>query len=389
MILSVEKLALGGEGIAFSDGRIVFVPFGLPGEKVACRVSATSKDYIRADILDIIEPSPFRVKPPCPLFGVCGGCNLQHADYGRQLELKKAAAAEAFQRIAKFEPPPVTIRSGADYGYRNRVQLHFSDDRGIGFMKSASDSAVKALGCPIAAPVVDRWLRRSNRPANPQKALQTRIGARDRFVVFGQDERLYVEGADARALAVVAGREYHFPLRHFFQSNLGMAAMLVEDAIEGLSGQRAADLYCGAGLFAARLAERFAEVVCVESDAVSLEAARGNLPGGAGRFVAADVEAWARGEAAKSRRGAQARFDCVVADPPRSGLSEATREWLKSAAPGLFVYVSCDCATMARDIGDLKRSGWNLQSLTLYDFYPQTGHIEALARLSPPEATEH
>jgi 23S rRNA (uracil1939-C5)-methyltransferase len=163
-----------------------------------------------------------------------------------------------------------------------------------------------------------------------------------------------------------------------------MAGALVDEALLGISGQKAVDLYSGAGLFAARLAGQFGEVTCVESDAVSLEAARGNLPAGTGRFVPTDVETWALAAAARARRGEASRFDWVLADPPRSGLSPATREWLKGADIGGFIYVSCDHVTMARDIGDLTRAGWSLESLTLYDFYPQTGYIEALGRLKPP-----
>ncbi len=383
--LTVEKLASGGDGIAFLDGKAVFIPFSIPGEKITCEIAETSKDYIRAKLLDVLVPSPFRVKPPCPIFGFCGGCGLQHIEYGHQLEFKAEAVRDSFRRIAKLDPTGMAIKSGAPNGYRNRVQLHVTSDHGIGFMEADSASSLRAEGCPIAAPCIDAWLRRQNRKSRPDKELQARIGQRDRFVVFGQDERLYIEGIDAQAKALVAGREYRFPLKHFFQSNLEMAGALVDDALRGISGQKAVDLYSGAGLFAARLAGQFGEVTCVESDAVSLEAARGNLPAGTGRFVPTDVETWALAAAARARRGEASRFDWVLADPPRSGLSPATREWLKGANIGGFIYVSCDHVTMARDIGDLTRAGWSLESLTLYDFYPQTGYIEALGRLKPPE----
>jgi len=386
IILTVEKLASGGDGIAFLDGQAVFIPFSIPGEKISCAVVERSRDFLRAEILEILDPSPHRVKPPCPVFGLCGGCSLQHIEYAHQLDFKIGAALDVFRRTAKIEPRNAEVKSGKAYGYRNRVQLHFTQDRGIGFMEAESASSVRAAGCPIAASSIDGWLRRQNRKAKPEKELQARIGQRDRFVVFGQDEHLYIEGIDAQAKAFVAGREYSFPLRHFFQSNIEMAGRLVEDAVDGISGRVAVDLYSGAGLFAARLAEQFDEVICVESDAVSLEAARGNLPPGSGRFVATDVESWTSAAAARARRGEAARFDWVLADPPRSGLSPATRAWLKSADIGGFLYVSCDHATMARDIGDLVGSGWSLESLAFYDFYPQTGHIEGFARLMPPES---
>lgn len=385
MILDVERLAVGGDGIAFSDKQAIFIPFSIPGEKISCEIVERSRDFCRAKILDIIEPSPFRVNPPCPIFGICGGCSLQHIEYSHQLEYKTAAASESFRRIAKLDSVAMDSKSGSGFGYRNRVQIHFTQDHGLGYMEAESASSVRAEGCPIATPVIDAWLRAQNRRSKPDRELMARIGQRDRFVVFGQDERLYIEGAESKAEAIVDGHRYSFPLKHFFQSNLEMAGALVVDAMEGLSGGKAADLYSGAGLFAARLAEHFEEVTCVESDAVSLEAARGNLPPGRGRFIATDVESWTRTASALARRGNSTAWDCVLADPPRSGLSPVTRNWLKSADIGYFVYVSCDHATMARDIGDLVRAGWELDSLRLYDFYPQTGHIEALARLSPPD----
>jgi 23S rRNA (uracil1939-C5)-methyltransferase len=235
---------------------------------------------------------------------------------------------------------------------------------------------MRADGCPIAIGIISDWLRSQNRKSNPRKELQARIGQRERFALFGQDDRLYIEGLDAAAKATVAGKNYHFPMRHFFQSNLQMAGVLADDLAERLQGSRAADLYCGAGLFASRLSEIFEEVTCVESDTVSLEAARLNVPKNKASFYARDVESWIR--------SAKGRWDWVVADPPRAGLSSIVRSWLATADIGGFAYVSCDHTTMARDIGELVAAGWNLNFLKLYDFYPQTGRIEALALLSPP-----
>lgn len=407
--LTIEKLASGGDGIAFSDGRAVFVPFSIPGEKVSCEIVRDQGDYLRASILEILEPSPARVIPPCPIFGRCGGCSLQHMEYGRQLEWKADAVREAFIRTAGIrlastadESPvigdnsatgsiPFSVHPGNAYGYRNRVQLHFTADHGIGYREASSADSLRAHGCPVATKVVDDWLKKRNRASRADKELTARIGERDRFVVFGQEDRLYIEGMDAMADATVAGRHYRFPLKHFFQSNLEMAGKLVDEAVAGLSGDAAVDLYSGAGLFASRLAEGFSQVLCVESDPVSLEAARTNLPRGKGRFHPVDVDSWIAGQKTKKTAGsatgpeaaALPHFDLVLADPPRQGLSPAARKWLSQVPANRFIYVSCDPVTMARDIGELVRAGWSLQSLAMYDFYPQTGHVEALARLSP------
>jgi 23S rRNA (uracil1939-C5)-methyltransferase len=376
VVLSIEKIASGGDGIGFIEGHAVFVPFSIPGESLRCRVTESAGNYLRAAISEILAPSPFRTSPACPIFETCGGCNLQHIQYPHQAGLKAESVKDVFRRTAHIDLGNPEIATGAHYGYRNRVQLHFCADQHLGFMESGSVTPVRADGCPVAIEGISDWLRSQNRKSNPRRELQARIGQKERFAVFGQDDKLYVEGLDPVASAAVAGREYRFPLRHFFQSNLEMAGRLADDLAERLHGSRAADLYCGAGLFAARLSDDFDEVACVESDTVSLEAARQNVPKSKANFYARDVESWAR--------SAKGRWDWVVADPPRAGLSAPVRSWIKTADIGGFAYVSCDHATMARDIGDLRDSGWRLEYIKLYDFYPQTGRIEALALLSPP-----
>lgn len=331
--------------------------------------------------------------PPCPLFGRCGGCNLQHIAYPAQLVFKTQLARESLERMAGIEAPSLPMEAGEPYSYRNRVQIHPAADGGLGFMAGGTEEALRAKGCPIAVPEIDQWLRRENRKSKPYRELAARIGQRDRFVVFAQDGRLSVEGETALAEARVGPAKYLFPLGHFFQSNLAMAERLVDRAVKGLSGDLALDLYSGAGLFAARLASSFGQVVCVESDPVSLEAARSNLPRGKGRFHAQDVESWVSSQARQAgeagrKTAAGARFDWIFVDPPRAGLSPKVRGWLKTFPSRGLSYVSCDQATLARDLGDLIGAGWSLDSLELYDFYPQTGRLEALAKLLPPSIAE-
>ncbi|MEW6547887.1 MAG: TRAM domain-containing protein [Spirochaetota bacterium] len=384
MVLTVEKLASGGDGIAFLNGQAVFLPFSIPGETHLCEIVSASKDYLRARIIEPKELSPHRAKPPCPLFGLCGGCALQHMEYPKQLELKKAFARESLTRIAKFDPGELSIRSGEPYGYRNRVQVHIAPDHGIGFMKADSNDAVRARGCPVCVGPIDAWLRKENKRSKPDREIEARIGKRERFTLFAQDDRLYVEGETAFALARVGGIDYRFPLSHFFQSNLGLAPALAKEAVQGASGERAADLYAGAGLFSARLARSFGHVDLVESDTVSLEAARNNVTPGKGRFHGLDVNDWAKAEMGKARKGNASRYDWVVLDPPRTGLSTTVKEWLFAAQPGGVSYVSCDLGTFSRDLGEFLATGWKVEYLELFDFYPQTGRLEALARLSPP-----
>lgn len=384
MVLTVEKLASGGDGIAFLNGKAVFIPFTIPGETHRCEIYSQSKDYLRARSVETLAASPFRVAAPCPLFGICGGCNLQHVDYPKQLEHKRTYARESLVRIARFDPGELAIRHGVPYGYRNRVQVHVTTDQGIGFMKAESTETVRAKGCPVCVSPIATWLRRENKKSKPAKDIESRIGKRGRFAIFSQDEKLYMEGETAFAHAKVGALEYRFPLGHFFQSNLGLASLLVDEAVRGLSGAHAADLYAGAGLFSARLAQSFDQVTLVESDTVSLESARANLPPGKGKFHGIDVDDWVRTDRGRAKKGQGSRFDWVVLDPPRTGISAGVKEWLLAADIGGITYVSCDLSTFSRDLGIFLASGWKAESLELYDFYPQTGRLEALSRLTPP-----
>lgn len=410
-LVKVEKLAAGGEGIAFAGGKAIFIPFSIPGETIRIRPIKETKDYIRAEIIDILTPSTDRTVPECPLFGICGGCSLQHIEYTAQLKLKAEAARESFVRIGKFDPGPLPMHSAKPYHYRNRAQFHLTIDGGIGFMKADSDEAVRAdSGCPILKPAIDTWLKGQNRKAKPAQAMKLYIDQQTRFIAFADDTKVYIEGKDRTAHVVLARRGYRFPVKHFFQSNLAMAEKLIQDLELRLpgTGEHAVDLYAGAGLFSKLLAERFSDVFCVENDTVSLEAARENCSGHGTRFFPMDVETWVSRELSRTGKSASSSssalmpapaeasrlassaieasfsaFDCVIADPPRQGLPLILKTWLTSTAIKKFFYVSCDHVTLARDIGALIKNGWEIESLELYDFYPQTGHLESLAVLRP------
>ncbi len=402
----IEKLVAGGDGLARIDGQVVFVPFSLPGEEVRVEVrprrEGARKGFATGAIREILRPSPRRVEAPCPVFGVCGGCAWQHIDYAEQTRLKAGLAAEALERIGRLRPQDLPGISGAaddaaggkrigllppapspPYGYRNRVQLH-RDSRGrLGFRKRASHAVVPIRGCPIAVPAINAFL------ADPAAG---RPPGRDRFLVFGADDWLAVEGgaaggrpgglrlAGSGPLAVeMLGRRIEFQVKTFFQSNLGLLPRLVAAAVEGLAGRRALDLYCGVGLFASFLADSFEQVTAVEQNPLSLAFARRNVagrPGARHRFHAARLEDWVR------RAPLDEPLDAAVVDPPRAGLSPQVTAYLLARKPGRLVYVSCDAATLARDLARLLAGGYRLEELRLFDFYPQTAHLEAVARLS-------
>ncbi|HUW42499.1 MAG TPA: TRAM domain-containing protein [Rectinemataceae bacterium] len=370
--LKIEKLVAGGDGLAFHEGRAVFVPLALPGETVEVRVDEARRDYAKAELLGVLEPSPRRVQPPCPIYASCGGCNLQHLDYPAQVEAKARILEEAFRRTGRMDVGALVVLPSPPFGYRNRLQLHVAPGGGLGFMRRSGNEVVEAPSCPIAADSVRRWLEAralSGRSASEAQGFES-----SRFVVFGSGEKVWVERGEAEV--AVAGEPIRFRVEGFFQSNLQLLELFAPRLLEGLSGEVAADLYCGVGLFSRFLGRRFAHLVCVEREAAAIELARRNVPGSGREFAALGVEDWVRG------RSAEGRFDCVLADPPRTGLSASVRSWMIRARIPALRYLSCDPVTMARDIGELTRSGYVLESLEGLDFYPQTSHLESFARLA-------
>jgi 23S rRNA (uracil1939-C5)-methyltransferase len=267
----------------------------------------------------------------------------------------------------------VEIEPSPAFGSRSRAQVHRAAQEGLGYMAVGSHSVIAVDRCPIVDPSIDRLFTGA---AKAPEGL-------DRFTAFGHGDSLAVEGRDDdRDLRVtIAGREIIFSVGCFFQSNLAVLPRLASWALEGLQGEAVADLYCGVGLFGSFLAEGFSRIICVERSAMSLSYARRNVAGAANEFHPMSVEDWIVSGAARKNGP---RLDAVVVDPPRAGLSPAVRAWLGDAAPGRLVYVSCNPVTLARDLGVLVTGGFALEDLRLFDFYPQTSHVEAVARLRGP-----
>jgi 23S rRNA (uracil1939-C5)-methyltransferase len=374
--LRIEKLVAGGDGLAFRDGKAVFVPGALSGELVLARPREGRRDFARADLVEVLEPSRHRVVPPCPLYGICGGCNLQHLAYGRQVEEKALIVADAFSRTAGMVVGELASVPSLPYSYRNRMQFHFTRGRRVGLMRRSSSEVVEVPTCMVAYPAVRDWIEASSGGGEAFASLEPYVLGKDRFIVFGYGEELWIEGERGVVEVQVAGEPIRFHMRGFFQSNLYLLDYFAPDAVEGLSGGRAADLFCGVGLFGRFLARSFEKVVCVEENPYALELAKSNLPGQGREYHALPVEDWLRSPSAA------APFDLVLVDPPRSGLSVAVRGWLARARPKTIVYVSCDPVTLARDAGSLAAAGYALASLKAFDFYPQTSHVECSARFT-------
>lgn len=391
--LTIESLGAGGDGIGrAADGRVVFVPFTAPGDRVRVRLVEERARFARGEIEVLLAPGPARVEPRCPVFGVCGGCTWQHLDPEAQAAAKQAIVRNALARIGRLtELPPLTFTpSPAPYAHRGRARVRV-ERGGVGFRRRGSHAICAVSSCSLLAPPLDAAL--AALAAAPPRA-------------GGEWELALGEGGAVRVAPLAAGGVTDagglLPLRAagerlaistgvFAQANALLLDALAEAVLAAAGhGATALELFAGAGFFTLGLARRFAQVVAVESDpAATRDLARNVRDAGLERgsprrvrVVEARVEAWlAAGEAARLAP------EAVVLDPPRGGVGRPAAETLARLDAGRIVYLSCDPATLARDLAVFAARGWRLAALHGFDLFPQTPHVELLALLVGAGAT--
>ena len=355
MQLQITDVAFGGKGVARTNGKAVFVPYVIDGESVSASITREHKKYLEAQLETIVTASPHRVEPRCPYFGRCGGCVYQHIEYEHQLALKWRQVRETLRRIGGLKEPPMRpfILSPIEYGYRNRITVHVRDGV-IGFFHRESNRLLGIEHCPIARDEVNAKLAEL-RGSNPHDGHYT--------------------------LRVIDGPPV------FTQANDGVAAAMLDlvDRLLATAGDTLIDAYCGAGFFAKRLRARFETVVGIDWDQHAIAVAREESNENE-IYVAADVEAElsaANGPLQSADylgRPLGRRF--LIVDPPATGLSKALVEILIEHPPTQLIYVSCNPATLARDLAALKKS-FRIDSITPLDMFPQTAEVEVVAELSP------
>jgi 23S rRNA (uracil1939-C5)-methyltransferase len=423
-LVRIEKPIYGGSFLARDKGKVIFVPMTLPGEEARVRIveDKGKRGYATAEVDEIVSAAPERVQPACPHFGPCGGCNYQHAEYAAQLSYKKAILRETFERGGVAALDEIDVLAGEPWAYRNRIRLAFDAVGRPGYRAHGSHAIVPIDVCPIAAPVLVKAalaaaeILRSMQPrprvsemvlfCNAEESeLRASVilaaPAKIRFDAFAAALKERVPALSGSELAVAgarSGREskpprvvarwgaeslgyraadftYRVDQGAFFQVNRWLVDALVDRVVEGQSGALAWDLFAGVGLFARQLAARFARVVAVESAPFATQALKANLAGTGGEAVRATTLDFLR------RKHTGPQPDLIVVDPPRAGLgAEVTVELARIAAPSV-VYVSCDPATLVRDVRALAAAGYAMESVALADLFPQTFHLETVVRL--------
>jgi len=407
----------------------VFVPFVLGGEKVEADLGQQKPGFARARATSVLEPSPQRVAPTCPYFEKCGGCHYQHAGYEHQLEIKAAILRETLRRTARLEwPGEIRVHSAQPFEYRNRARLAVRGGRNfaLGYHKFGARDLMAVEQCPISSPLINRaiaalWeLGRADQVGRAIFEVECFADAEDTQMLVEVSVLAEKEGAGREYLAEFAGwlreqmpavagvaafrqsregplvrmefpekleanlgadsllyraaaAQYRVSAGSFFQTNRFLVDRLAGLVTGGRSGARALDLYAGVGLFSLPLAQTFREVTAVETAPLAHHDLQHNSPANvtavrstADRFLATVLEG--------------SGYDLVVVDPPRAGLGEkAARALARLAAPRI-TYVSCDPATLSRDLRVLLESGYRVEEIHLLDLFPQTFHIESVVQ---------
>ncbi|SCF28790.1 class I SAM-dependent RNA methyltransferase [Micromonospora chokoriensis] len=394
--LTVDAVAPGGHCVARVDGQVVFVRHALPGERVIAEVTEVHRGFVRADAVTVLDPSPDRVEPPCPYAkpGACGGCDLQHVAPDAQLAWKTAVVREQLVRLGgltdvELDRLDVRVRAlpGGLLGWRSRVRYAVDAADRAGLLKHRSHEVVPIDRCRIAHPDIQRLPVLSERWSAADAVETVASTGGDVTVTEIREGTPIPVSGPTEVREVAAGRDWTLPASAFWQVHPAAASTLSAAVLELLDpqpGEIAWDLYGGAGLFAAGLAERVGatgRVTLVEAAGQGVAAARENLADLPGVEVVS-----ARVETALARRRITGPVDVVVLDPPRSGAGAPVVRALAAAGPRAVAYVACDPAAFARDVRTFTGLGWRLAAVRGFDLFPMTQHVEQVALLLPPTA---
>ena len=363
--ITITDIAFGGEGVGRIDQFVVFVPFVVLGETVEAELTEVKKQFARAKLVRVIEPSPHRVTPQCRYFGDCGGCQYQHIDYPQQLVLKHKQIADLFERIGGFPKGVVSpvVPCPRPYHYRNRLMIRSQWNKpeqklNIGFIRADNRLVVDLEECQIAEPALNEQIRHVRAHPPPKGGI--------------------------KVVLRIAPDDWQVPRDSFFQNNFFLLPRLVETVrgkLRDAGTRHLIDAYCGVGFFGISLGDQVDSFVGVEVDHQAIKAAKVN----ATRHGRANGE-FIEGRAEELMPDLLRRFDSaktsILIDPPRTGCPPVGLESLRQNRPAQVLYVSCHPATLARDLNVLCADGvFELRNVTPLDMFPQTQHVECVADL--------
>ena len=399
--IQLTALTYGGDAIGrLPDGRAVFVPFALPGERARVRLVEEKRGHARAELLEVLEPVPGRIPPRCAHFTACGGCHYQHMDYPAQLAAKTAILKEQLERIGGLADIPIreAVPSPQPWNYRNHVQFHLTSDGKLGYQAPRSSTVIPIRECHLPeAPLNALWPQLEVEALPGLERVGLRLGAGEELMLvlessqpgapeftveevalsavqLGPGGALVLAGSEAIVVEVL-GRPFRVSAASFFQVNTAQAAAMVEHLLQALPlepGMTVLDVYCGVGLFSAFLAPRVQRLVGIELSPEACEDFAVNLD------AFENVELY-EAPAEQVLAGVDFHPDVIVVDPPRAGLGQATLDGLLRQEASHLAYISCDPATLARDAKRLVQGGYRLRQITPFDLFPQTYHIESIS----------
>lgn len=375
----VERILPGGMGLAHAGGKTVFVSLAAPGDRLRVRVDREQGNVLFASIEEIITPSPVRIEPPCPYFGRCGGCDFQQLTYEAQLATKAEMIRDCLHRIAGFENIPDFSVTPSPNEWRYRMRATWQIDReqhAIGYYERGSRRVCDVADCAILVPELQANLehvRTTEWHQFPADLKHLEVAAGENDVSYA---RAFANFKKNELRLTVRGEVYRYNAHTFFQTNPTLLGPLIDAAVGDASGESAIDLYSGVGLFTLPLWRRFRSVMSVESNPTAARFARWNLTDAGFDAASVNVE-----NVANWLNTVSTRVDFILLDPPRAGAESDVIKGMLDLHPARISYVSCDPATLARDLKKLVAGGYVVQSLTAFDLFPQTHHVETVVHL--------
>lgn len=379
--ITLTGIAHLGEAIGKHNGKVVFVPYAIPGETVKAKIIKDEKDYYRAEILDIIEPSFFRENPPCKLFGICGGCSFQHVAYSYQIKLKEIVVMEQLKRIGGFENPEdftnLTLKAENPYNYRNRADFSINRQNLLGFKIRGTHKFLHVEYCHIMHNEINKILSllQGKKPKRKTHNITIRYGINTgKWLIQPEMDTVEIETGQTFYTERLLGYDFTISAPSFFQVNTYQAEKLIQTVLNYITSEDKIiiDAYAGVGTFTVFLAQKSEKVIAIEESRSAYKDAQINIKN-------LDNITYLCKKTEEALFESKINGDAILLDPPRVGCMKDVLQAIAGKKIKKVIYVSCEPSTLARDLKYLKEKGYKLKEIQPVDMFPQTYHIENVA----------